>query len=92
MREIATQAEARWVCAGTRCPSAGLGDRSTGIDAAKEPEELSKEYLADYYLTTIEENPGDIAPQYLRGFSINPYESVQTPQNHWAPTVSHLTA
>ena len=75
---------------GTRCPYDGLGDRSTEIDAAKEPAGLLKEYLADYYLTTTVKNHGDIVPQCLRGFSINSYKSVQTPQNHWAPTVSHL--
>lgn len=82
----------RQICTETRCPSDGLGDRSTEIDAAKEPEELSKEYLADYYLTTIEENHGDIVPQCLRGFSVILRKSVQTPQNHWAPMVSCLTA
>ena len=42
---------------GTRCPYDGLGDRSTEIDAAKEPAGLLKEYLADYYLTTIKKTP-----------------------------------
>lgn len=77
---------------GTRCPYDGLGDRSTEIDAAKEPAGLLKEYLADYYLTTTVKNHGDIALQCLWGFLAILRKSVQTPQNHWGPMVSPLTA
>jgi hypothetical protein len=47
---------------------------------------------ADYYLTTIEKIPGGIAPQRLWGFSAILHKFAQNQQNHWAPTVSPLTA
>lgn len=66
-----------------------------GMDGSVEINEKVRrvcDHRIDYYLTTTEQNPGGIALQCLREFSVILCKSGKTSQNHWPPTVSHLTA